>query len=62
MGRYTGNESEQKERNGVKQGMRMSRVRFCKHDRDTTKRLTKHNAFGRILNFGGCVINKNMFQ
>ena len=35
----------------MKQGVRMSRVGFCKHDRDTTKRLTKYNAFGRILNF-----------
>ena len=35
----------------MKQGMRMSRVRFCKHDRETTKKLTKHNAFSRILNF-----------
>ena len=40
----------------------MSRVGFHKHGRDTTKRLTKYNAFSRILNFGGCVININTFQ
>ena len=35
----------------MKQRVKVSRVGFCKHDRETTKRLTKYNAFGRILNF-----------
>jgi len=43
-------------------GVRMSKVGFCKHGRDTTKRLTKYNTFGSVLNFGGCVINMNTFQ
>ena len=40
----------------MKQGVRMSRVRFHKHGRDKTKRLTKYNTFGNVLNFGGCAI------
>ena len=43
-------------------GVRMSKVGFRKHGRDTTKRLTKYNTFGSVLNFGGCVINMNTFQ
>ena len=35
----------------MKQRVSMSRVGFCNHDRETTKKLTKCNAFGRILNF-----------
>ena len=43
-------------------GVRMSKVGFRKHGRDTTKRLTKYNTFGSVLKFGGCEINVNMFQ